>query len=179
MVQKLSERCEELLRQFLTDNIRPAEIQGYDPNQSNSDASDFMPITTDWSDWGSTYPKIVVQENNGPTIPGGGQTNYTGLQGDGSGVNQYAIHNITLSVQAKQDGDYLNSTEYDDLLHDIFEECRYQCRSNASQGIAESQFIGDPGPPVQTRSTEETDSGSTLTWVQRQSTVPVGVQYEP
>jgi hypothetical protein len=177
-VSKLSERAEELLRQFLSDRIRPAEMQGYDPQQTDTTADDFLPVTNDWSDFGDTYPILVVQETDGPSVPGGGNTNVTGLQGDGSGVNQYTIFNLTISAQAVQGDDYLNDTEADDLAHDIFSEARKQCQLNTT-ALDETLWLGPPPPGTQTRSTEETDSGSTETWVQRQATVPVGVQFEP
>lgn len=177
-VSKLSERAEELLRQFLVDSLRSSEMQGYDPQQTDPTASDFLPVTNNWDDWGETYPIIVVQETDGPTVPGGGQTNVTGLQGDGSGVNQYTIFNITLSAQAVQGETYRNGVDAPDIAHDLFSECRKQCQLNTT-GLDETLWLGTPPPGTQTRSTEETDSGSTETWVQRQSTVPIGVQFEP
>jgi len=177
-VSKLSERAEEKLRQFLVDNIRPAEVQGYDPQQTDPTASDFLPVSNDWSDYGDTYPIVVVQETEAPTVPGGGATNVTSVQGDGSGPNQLTVFNITLSAQAVQGESYRNGVSAADLVQDLFAECKKQCQLNTT-ALSETVWLGMPPPGVQTRSTEETDSGSTETWVQRQSTVPVGVLYTP
>lgn len=182
MPTTLTDRPEETIRQFLTDNIVPANIHGYDPTQTDSTATDFLPITCDWSDFGDTYPKVVVQENESATVVGGGVTNATGLQGDGSGVNQYSIQPISVSVQAVQlDGTsaYLDSTEYDDLTHDIYEECHRVIQATAPGTLSEVDWVGPPTPPTQTRSSDETDSGSTITWTQRQGTVPVAFTRTP
>jgi len=45
--------------------------------------------------------------------------------------------------------------------------------------VPNALYTGDLTPPTQTRSNEETDSGSTVTWLQRQGTVPVGFRYTP
>lgn len=177
MPQKVTEPLEAQIRQYLVDNIRPAEMHGYDPQQTDPTAADILPISNDWSDYGDTYPVIVVQENNGPTIPNSGNTNVNGIQGDGSGTNQTAVHPITISVQATQDGDYLNNVDYQTLVTDIYAECRFQLKD--VDAVSNALYTGDMTPPTQTRSNEETDSGSTVTWLQRQGTVPVGFRYTP
>lgn len=177
MVQKLSERLEEQVRQYITDNIRPTEIEGYDPQQTDPTASDFLPTTCDWSQYGDTYPVIVVQETDGPVIPNSGNTNSNGIQGDGSGVNQYAVHPVTISVQAVQGDSYRNSTDYDDLVQSIYAEVKFQFKD--VDAVSDGIFTGTLTPPTATRSTDETDSGSTETWYQHQGTLPVGILYEP
>jgi hypothetical protein len=46
---------------------------------------------------GDQYP-IITLTNRDPTIPGGGTTNYTSKQGDGSGNNQERLENFLLTV---------------------------------------------------------------------------------
>lgn len=181
MPSKLSERPEEQLRQFLTDNLRTSEIQGYDPNQTDETASDFMPVTSSWNKWGDTYPIVVVSEDDGPTVPNSGNTGYNGLQGNGSGVNQFAVYNITVSCQAvelEHNSSYRNSTQADDLVDDLYQECHHQIQNNAGSAISDAIYVGLT-PPTQTRSSTETDAGSTLTWIQRQGTAFMGVVDEP
>jgi len=175
MPQALSERPEELLRQYFTDTITPSDIHGYDPNQTNETATDFFPITNDWSDFGETYPKVVVTETEGPSIPNSGNTNYNGMQGDGSGPNQYNIKNITVSVQTKQvpgGGGYLDGTDYDELVFDIYTEIHSLIQNDATTAISEAQFLGLT-PPTYTR--ENGDNDERQTWYQAQGTARMGV----
>lgn len=177
MPQKLSERPEEKIRQFLTDNIIPSNVEGYDPEQTDETDSTFMPVTSSWNKWGDTYPIIVVQETDGPTVPNSGTTNYNGIQADGSGPNQYTVYNITVSCQAVELEDssaYRNGIAADDLTDTLYQECHSKIQNNATTAISEALFVGMT-PPTQTRNSEETDSGSTLTWIQRQGSVNMGV----
>lgn len=176
MPQKLSERPEELVAQFLRDNLRPAEIEGYNPQQTDPQETDFLPITSDWSFRGDYYPLISVRETDGPTIPNSGNTNYNGI--GPNGPNQYTIYPITISCQAVQEGSYLNSTEAETLVHDLYQECHHQIQNNATTAINESLFVGMT-PATVTRSTDEADSGSTISWIQRQGTIRMGVINTP
>lgn len=177
MPTKLSETPEEKIRQFLTDNIRSSEIQGYDPNQTDTQSTDFLPVTSNWSDYGDYYPMIYVGEEDGPTVPNSGNTGFNGFQADGSGPNQWNIKNITLSVQAVEEGSYLNGTDAKTLINELYQECHHQIQNNPT-ALAETEHIGIT-PPTWTKNQEETDSGSTITWLQAQGTVYMGVIDEP
>lgn len=181
MPQKLSEPPEELLRQFLTDNIRPTEIEGYDPTQTDETASDFLPVTSSWNKFGDTYPIIFVGEQNGPTVPNSGETGFNGLQGDGSGPNIYNIKNVTVSCQAvelENSSAYRNGVSASALAYTLYQECLHQIQNNSETAISEAVFVGMT-PSTQTKNSEETDSGSTLQWIQRQGTAYIGVINEP
>jgi len=178
MPQKLSERPEELARQFVVDSIRPGEIQGYDPQQDDPQATDFLPITSDWSLRGSYYPFVSIRETDGPTVPNSGNTNYNGLQGDGSGVNQYTVYNILVSAQAVQGGAYLNGVDHTTIVTDIYDEIHHQIQNNTEDAVSEALFTGMT-PATITRDTEETDSGNTQTWIQAQGSISMGVIDEP
>jgi len=183
MPSQLSERPEELVRQYLTDNIVPGNIEGYDPNQTDETASDFMPVTSSWNKWGDTYPIIFVGEEDSPTVPNSGNTGFNGIQGDGSGPNSYSIKNITVSCQAVELGNssaYRNSVEADDLAYTLYQECHRLFQNNATTAISEALHSGlTPPDGIQTRNSEETDSGSTLNWIQRTGTCQVGVLNTP
>jgi len=181
MPQKLSDRPEQLVRDFIADTLRPSEIEGYDPQQTDPTANDFLPVTTDWSTRGDYYPIISIIETDGPTVPNSGNTGYNGLQGNGSGPNQYTIYNVTLSCQAVEidgSGGYLNGVDAATIVFELYQECHHQVQNNVETAVSEAQFAGMT-PPTVTRSNEETDSGSTLEWIQRQGTVNVGIIDEP
>jgi len=178
MPQKLSEPIEDQVRKYVVDNADPSAMEGYDPTQTDTTASDYILVTSDNDDWGDYYPLIYVSETESPTVVGGGQTNATGLQSDGSGTNQYSIYTVTLSVQAVENGPYLNSVAYDELVFTIYQELRSIFNAGRDE-ISDSLWVGSLTPPTQTRSSDETDSGSTDTWCQRQGTLPVGIQYTP
>lgn len=177
MPQKLSEAPEESIRQFLVDNLRPTEMEGYNPLQTDPTASDFLPITNNWSDLGDTYPIIVIQ-GEGPTIIGGGETGFTGIQGDGSGANQYTLENMTVSVQAVEGQSYRNGVKPRELTYTIFSEVHHQIQTNVTTAISEAQWA-TVSPPTLTENEQETDSGSTITWFQRQGTAGFAWQNEP
>jgi len=183
MPTALSEPAEELIRQFLTDNIVPGNIEGYDPRQSDPQQTDFLPVVTDWSFRGDYYPVISVTETDSPVIPNSGNTNYNGVQGDGRGPNQMNVKAVTVSCQAVQSlsGDgakYRNGTEADVLVKELFDECHRLIQNNATTAISEALSVGMT-PATTTRSNEETDSGSTITWIQRQGTVDMMVLNTP
>lgn len=183
MPSQLSERPEELIRQWLTDNIRPGNIQGYDPTLTDETDSAWMPVTSSWNKFGDTYPKIVVTESNSPTVPNSGNTGFNGLQSDGSGPNAYTIPNITLSCQAVELEDssaYLNGVAADDLAYQLYQECHDLLQNNVISAINEALYTSlTPPDGTQTRNSEETDSGSTLNWIQRQGQVQMGYINEP
>ena len=178
MPQSLSERAEELVRQHLIDAIRPTEIHGYDPRQTNRSETDYLPVSCDWSNRGDHYPIIIVQENSGPQIPNSGNTGFNGQMGDGSGPTQYTIKNVTVSCQTLEGGAYLGGVNYDDLVKALYDECHHQFQNNTETAVSEALFAGMT-PPTYSRNTEETDSGSTITWMQAQGTVNVGVLDTP
>lgn len=182
MPGKLSERLEEQLRDHLETTITPSAIHGYNPDQTwgvDSPPADALWIVTDWSDRGSVYPKIVVTEREGPQIPGGGSTNVNGKQGDGSGNNQYAVHNITLSCQAVEGESYLDDTPPDDLVQDLYSEVHSTLQDTRQSALEGVMWVGTPTPPTYTANQEETSAGSTITFWQSQGTVPVGVLNTP
>jgi len=177
MPQKLSERPEELVRQFLVESLRPAEMEGYDPQQTDETATDFLSITSDWSFQGDYYPIISVRETDSPVIPNSGERNYNSIQGDGSGPNQFSVTPVTLSVQAVQAADgmgYRNATSARDITFKIYQECHHQVQNNTTEAISEATFIGMT-PPTVTRSNTEANGGSTTTWIQQQGTIDIGV----
>jgi len=171
MPSKLTQRPEESVRQFLVDNLQPAEIEGYDPKQTNTGATDYMPVTTDYSRWGETFPMIWVGEQNGPQVPNAGNTGFNGFQGNGNGPNIYNIKNITVSCQTTEGGAYLNSVDYDDLAFSLYQEVQHQVQNNATTGIAEAEWIGVT-PPTYLRDSGE--DGDTSAFYQAQGTVNFG-----
>lgn len=68
-----------------------------------------IPVSTNWPA-GDQYP-IITLTNRDPTIPGGGNTNYTGIQGNGTGRNQRRLENFLLTVHTDSAETYGTSDE--------------------------------------------------------------------
>lgn len=175
MPSKPSERIEEKVRQFLIDTLTGTGLHGYNPRQQNRSSTDYLPVTCDWSKRGSTYPLIFVGEQSGPTIPNSGNTNANGMSN--GGVNQTAVHTITISVQTMEGGAYLDSMDYDDLAHDLYWEVHDVLQDAAPNAIDEALYSGVPTPPTPSRN-PQSDSDDTDAWYQNQGTVPVGYMYQ-
>jgi hypothetical protein len=77
-----------------------------------------------------------------------------------------------------QEGAYLNGVSAQDLVYDLYQECHYQIQNNVTTAVSEALFVGMT-PATVTRSTDEPDSGDTITWVQRSGTINLGVINEP
>lgn len=107
MPTQLSENPEEKVRQLLTDEWDNTNTAGYDPTITDPTNSNFLPISTNWNS-GDIYPIITVT-NNDPTVPGGGETGFQSVQGDGSGPNQQRFENMLVTIQAAEDTEYNSS----------------------------------------------------------------------
>lgn len=171
------------MRQYLSDNLRSGQMQGYDPQQDDPSASDFLPVTSEWTR-GDYYPMIVVQETEGPTIPNSGVTNFNGLDGTGAGPTQTSNKAITVSVQAVGErtasGLYRNGATASEIIHDIYWECHHQVQQSVGKKLGSSDLIlHGMTPPTKTRNPEETDGGSTRVWTQNQGTVETQFIDEP
>lgn len=174
MTQRLTERPEDLVRVYLAENVTPSNLGGYDPTVADRQDVTFIPFTTDWSKRGNTYPFVAIREDDGPTLPDSGDSNYNSLQGDGSGPNSRAIYPITVSVQTMQGGGYLNGVDFDDLAQEIYDEIFQTVQANAGTELDSSgvQLLGMT-PPTTTRSNNEDGSTDTQTWFQKAGTINV------
>jgi len=176
MSQFLEKNPEYLVAEYLEDNwgsVSPSNA-GYtglfDSNDTLTD--DEFPISTSWNA-GDRYPLLTIT-NNDPNVPGGGNTNITGLQGDGSGPNQERLETMLMTVQASEDVDYNN----DLLAHDLI-EILY---NHASQIITEyvDGEIDDVWDLYYTPATHSpVESNSTVPTHQYQGSVTVHWQKEP
>ena len=82
------------------------------------------------------------------------------------------------AVELENSSAYLNSVDANDLVHTLYQEVHHQIQNNPTTAISEALHSGLT-PPTFTKSAEETDSGSTLTWFQAQGTAQVGVINTP
>jgi len=178
MPPKLSEPIEDQLREYVVNNIRPSEIEGYDPTQSDTTASNFILVTSDNDNYGDYYPLIFIGNNGGATVPGGGDTNITSIQGDGSGNNQRAQYNVTIQCQAVENGPYRNDVAYDTLAFELYQEVKFQLKDASASDIADFSSIGELPPSPNNRSSDEQDN-STETWIQYSGDVPIEVEFVP
>jgi len=176
MSQFLEKNPEYLVAEYLEDNwgsVSPSNA-GYTGLFDSDDPleADEFPISTSWNA-GDRYPILTIT-NNDPNVPGGGNTNITGLQGDGSGPNQERLETMLMTVQASEDVDYNN----DLLAHDLI-EILY---NHASQIITEyvDGEIDDVWDLYYTPATHSpVESNSTVPTHQYQGSVTVHWQKEP
>jgi len=178
MPPKLSAPIEDQLREYIVNNIRPSEIEGYDPTQSDTTASDFILVTSDNDNYGDYYPLIYISNNAGTSVPGGGDTNITSIQGDGSGNNQRAQYTPTIQCQAVENGPYRNDTAYNQLAFELYQEVKFQLKEASASDFTDFSSVGELEPADIDRSSDEQDS-STETWAQYAGTVPIEVQFTP
>jgi len=86
MPKTLSKNPDQTVVDLLVNNWGNPSVDdgGYVANPSDPTASDALVITTNWAGFGDTFP-VISLTNTDPTVPGGGDTQVTGIQGDGSG----------------------------------------------------------------------------------------------
>jgi len=182
MPTKLSEPIEDRLREWIEANIRPSEVDGYDPNQTwpeDNPPNDALIVTTNWDEYGDFYPVVVVtDDDNGAVVPNSGETNFNGLQGDGSGVNQTTTQPVTISCQATEGQDYLSGDGPKLTAFRLAQEVHQLFQDNA-EGVDSDYLFNGATPPVHTRSNTEENGDSTDTWHQYQFTVDVGYVNTP
>lgn len=178
MPQKLTSPIEDQVRQYLVSALRPAEIEGYDPTQSDTTASDFILVTSDNDNYGDYYPLIFISNNAGASVIDGGETNISSIQGDGSGNNQNAQYSVTIQCQAVENGPYRNNTAYDDLAFALYQEVKYQINQAEASDFSDLSYVGNLTPAPVERSSNEQDN-STETFSQYAGTAPVGVNFIP
>jgi len=114
-MQQLQTNASRIIRRLIYENWEPSRVEGYDVTQSDPSQDDFLPLTTDFYAFGDTYPSVNITNFAGLT-QGGGETGYTGLQGDGSGLNKQQENNGLLTIQAEDEETYLNGTDAEDIL---------------------------------------------------------------
>jgi len=161
MPKTLSKNPDQTVVDLLVNNWGDPSVDdgGYVANPSDPTASDALVITTNWAGFGDTFP-VISLTNTDPTVPGGGDTQVTGVQGDGSGANQRRLENITMTVMAeeKDDGDY-QGEDADDLVRILYEHA-FQIVWNNRNAPNHAEITGFyPSPGTNTTTGED----STLT----------------
>lgn len=101
MPSSLSKPRAKKVRDLLYSNWNPSNVAGYDPSLATSD-SDFVALTTNWERHGSHNPAITVTNFDGNAVDGG-ETGWTSVQGDGSGVNQTRSESGLVTLHVKDD----------------------------------------------------------------------------
>lgn len=104
-MQLLPLRPAEVIRVTIYRNWEPSKVEGYDVSINDPSNSDFLPLTTDWYEFGEHYPNIAITNFEGNTV-NGGTTGYTGIQGDGSGVNQQRDITGLVTIRAEDEDTY-------------------------------------------------------------------------
>jgi hypothetical protein len=159
--QFLDQNPEFILCDVLEDNwgtVNPSP-EGYTAvfNSDSALGSNEFPLTTSWNA-GDSYP-IVSVTNNDPTVPGGGETNVTSIQGDGSGNNQRRLENVLVTVQAAEDSDYNNGVEAHQLVETLYNHA-FQIAWEADEATYPGVWGFHPEPgthsPVESSNTNPT-----------------------
>jgi hypothetical protein len=178
MPQKITEPIEDKIRKYLVDAIRPSEVEGLDPTIGDTTRLEFLLVTSDYDNYGDTYPLVFVSNNAGTSVIDGGETNISSIQGDGSGNNQNAQYSVTIQCQAVENGPLPNNVDYDVIAFQLFQEVKYQINQAETSDFTNLSYIGNLTPAPVERSSSEQDN-STESWSQFAGTVPVGVHYTP
>jgi len=112
----------EIIRKLLYENWDVNRTNSYDPSISDTTNDDFLPLTTDWYAFGDTYPSVVLTNFTDNTV-NGGQTGYTGLRGDGLGVNKQTDTSGLLTIQAEDEALY-NGVDAQEILRILGNEVK-------------------------------------------------------
>jgi hypothetical protein len=142
-MQLLQTNASRIIRRLIYENWEPSRVEGYDVTQSDPSQDDFLPLTTDFYAFGDTYPSVTITNFAGLT-QGGGVTGYTGLQGDGSGLNKQQENNGLLTIQAEDEETYLNGTDAEDILLILANHIEQILQENADGNLTDKN-----GNPIQ------------------------------
>jgi len=178
MPQKLTDPIEDQVRKYLVDAIRPSEVEGLDPTIGDTTKQEFLLVTSDNDNYGDYYPVIFVGNNAGTSVIGGGDTNVSSIQGDGSGNNQNAQYTVSIQCQAVENGPYPNNTPYNEVAFQLYQEVKFQLKQASKSDFNGVSYVGELPPSPNERSSEEQDN-STETWIQYSGAVPLGVIFTP
>jgi hypothetical protein len=112
MPTELSKKAEQKIRDILVNNWDATNTAGYDPTSTPSDA-DFVRIHDGTYEASYADPQISITHPNGESVASA--TNYSGFQGDGSGLNQDRVGNPLIQCWAEtlDDGDYRGESAED------------------------------------------------------------------
>lgn len=141
-------------------------------NSSDPLESTEFPISTNWPA-GDTYP-ILTLTNTDPTVPGGGETNITSIQGNASGNNQRRLENILLTVHTDSTETY-GTTDADEFAYRLYEHAFNIIDAHSSAPLADeidAYYITPPEGSIP-------NQGSTEVTYQQQGTVTVNWEHTP
>ena len=130
MVVRLSKHPALIIRDLITDHWDATNTAGYDVNASPSEDT-FVPIGRGWYNGNAPDPQITLT-NFEEGVISGGVTGYSGIQGDGSGVNQDRDGSGLLTAHAEATGGQDYRGEYaSDIVWLLEQECERILQNNA------------------------------------------------
>jgi len=121
---------------FLQSNFDSAAISVAFSNSDDIDHADYSGA--------NEYPQVAIVSND-PVIPGGGQTGFTSISGDGSGPNQATIETILVDCWGgpEDDGAYDGNPEHPDgIAAELSSEVIDTCHDDATNPPAGHSWIG-------------------------------------
>lgn len=107
-----------IIRDLLVNNWDPSNTSSYDPSITDPTDSNFLAISRGWYTVGGGHDPYVGLTNFGEGVLGGGQTGFSSMQGDGSGVGQVRDGTGLITVFAEADADY-NGERAADIVDQI------------------------------------------------------------
>jgi hypothetical protein len=158
MPTALSKDVRLIVRDALLAGWDAANAAGYDPTLTPSDAN-WLPMNRGWYSTGPRDPSVAIANAEESPL-GGGATGLTGIQGDGSGMNQDLDGTVLVTVFAEEGGDYNDGLSAVDVVETVKAEVGRagntdqtgpgELRYLAPQGSAEADDT-DVTPPIRIR----------------------------
>ena len=150
MVTSLPSKADQyFIDQLLVPNWDAANVRGYDVDQTDPDAEDFLPVATSIADVGAVYPSIIA---SGGDEPAGGGTSYDYLGSDGPGQRRTGQLQVTIRAEAGTDyvGDSTtySSADAETIVAELAQEVERICIDNPTGDTSEFQFVGSGWPDV-------------------------------
>lgn len=108
MTVSLSDRPEQLIRDFLVDNWDPANTNGFDPTNEDPEDPEFLPISTSVTNVGQHYPNVVVSFGNETSA---GNTSYNYLTSNGPGQVRDGSVIVTVRSEETSSPSYLGHVD--------------------------------------------------------------------
>lgn len=136
------------LREFLRDNLNPSAISVPFTNGDDVVFADY--------DGEQTYPQVAIVSKD-PVVPGGGQTQATGIDPSGAGPVQDVIYLVQIDCWGGPDDASIYQTEGshpDTVANELGEEVAATCRVG-TDGAPDGYEWLMAGPPTEADDTDE------------------------
>lgn len=138
MPSQLSDLVLTIIRNVLVDNWDPTQAAGYNPRLAQDDPN-FLLIHTGSYGYHPRDPQIALPTFE-ESVLGGGATGYTGMRGDGTGLNQ--DRDGTVFIECWAEGETSYNGEHPQDLVDLLAKEASRILQNHATGTTDAS--GDP-----------------------------------